>query len=85
MAGRKKEPEMEQQMVEPDSSTNSTTSNAADQGSRSSNIQRILLRKERVSEIYLNHLFGLLKCILSKCDTFIDSSSNYHGTNVWPN
>lgn len=60
MAGKKKEPATEQQMVEPDSSTNSTTSNAADQGSRSSNIQRIMLRKERVCEIYL---FGLIECI----------------------
>lgn len=49
MAGKKKEPEAEQQMVEAASSTNSTSSHAADQGSRSSNIQRILLRKERVS------------------------------------
>lgn len=54
MAGKstdrpKKEPDTDSQMVEPDSSTNSTTSNPTDQGSRSSNIQRILMRKDRVS------------------------------------
>lgn len=82
MAGKKKEPDTEQQMVEPDSSTNSTTSNAAEQGSRSSNIQRILLRKERVSEIRFEHLLGVL---LHSMEPFIGSSSNYRGINVWLN
>lgn len=57
MAGKqgdrqKRDPDVDSQMVEADSSTNSTTSNSADQGSRSSNIQRILLRKERVNFFY---------------------------------
>lgn len=44
----KKEPIQESQFVEADSSSNSTSSNAAEAVTRQSSLQRIQLRKDRV-------------------------------------
>ena len=44
----KKEPVQEPQFAEADSSSNSTTSNAAEAVTRQSSLQRIQIRKDRV-------------------------------------
>lgn len=51
----KKEPMQESQFVEADSSSNSTSSNAAEAVTRQSSLQRIQLRKDRV--MYLGQVF----------------------------
>lgn len=52
----KKEPMQESQFVEADSSSNSTSSNAAEAVTRQSSLQRIQLRKDRV--MYLGQVFS---------------------------
>lgn len=50
----KKEPVQESQFAEADSSSNSTSSNAAETVTRQSSLQRIQLRKDRVKYIESN-------------------------------
>lgn len=54
----KREPVSESQFAEADSSTNSGASNAAEAATRQSSLQRIQLRKEKVT------LFGFIE----RCD-----------------
>lgn len=60
----KKEPMQDSQFVEADSSSNSTSSNAAEAVTRQSSLQRIQLRKDRV--MYLGQVFFFKISYLSK-------------------